>query len=464
MLEFSDIQGIVLSGHAHLPHACFLFLQVQNPARAKAWLRGVIPQISTAARRAKGEPKPKSATHLAFSATGLSSLGLEAAAMGTFPREFTQGMGHGERTRVLGDTNNSAPEKWEVGGPNTPDIHVLLAVYATSEAELKSAVAESWSGETEAAGLKEIFRQESFKRGVNEPFGFRDGISQPAIEGAAGEVLPGQSIIKAGEFLLGYVNEYGEEPPMPSVATAQDSRNLLPAASSQPGRKELGRNATYFIWRKLSQDVDGFWKFMGDQTKNADGSANKEKQIYLGSKMVGRWPSGAPLVLSPKQDDPALGADPRRNNKFDFMTTDAAGTGCPIGSHMRRANPRDMLPPNPQKSQEVSNRHRLLRRGRPFEEMQNGQKIGQGILFMAINADIQRQFEFIQQTWLNSPKFGGLCDNKDPIVSDNDGTGVMVLQDQPVRQRIQGMSRFVETKGGGYFFMPGIKALQFLAA
>ncbi len=462
MLEYSDIQGLVLSGHSHLPHARFLFLQIQDRSLCQVWLGTILPEVGTAARRPKGSEKPGSAMHVAFTAPGLVGLGLSAGTMESFPREFVQGMGHGERTKVLGDSGNSAPELWQVGGSKNPEVHILLMLYASSEENLAAISARVWD-HAASSGLKEVFRQESFRQSENEPFGFRDGISQPAIEGAQGGVLPGQTVLKAGEFLIGYVNEYGEPPPMPTVGAAQDAANLLPSHELQPGQKAFGRNGSYLVWRKMAQDVTGFWSYMDQQTKNKDGTSNREKQVWLAAKFVGRWPSGAPLTLSPDKDDAELGADKKRNNQFDFTTNDAAGFACPIGAHIRRGNPRDMLSPNPQKSTQVSNRHRLVRRGRPYLEIQGDQAAEHGLLFIAVNANLQTQFEFVQQTWLNSPKFGGLCDSQDPLVSDNDGTGIMVIQSQPVRQRLHGLPRFVQVKGGGYFFLPGIKAIQFLA-
>jgi len=173
------------------------------------------------------------------------------------------------------------------------------------------------------------------------------------------------------------------------------------------------------------------------------------------------------------QDDPALGKDERRNDDFLYMPTDAEGFGCPIGSHTRRSNPRDTQQPNPARSIVITNRHRVLRRARPYHEPGRSPGTGNadgtavGLVFMCINADIQRQFEFVQQTWINNPKFNGLYDNKDPLIGDNDdtpaGSGSMTIQRSPVRQKVGGIPRFVAVKGGGYFFLPAISALQFLA-
>jgi Dyp-type peroxidase family len=459
MLDLPDIQGIVFSGHGHMPHSRFLCLQIDDRKPAQAWLTRLAPCIVTGERRERGVPKPKTSAHIAFSAPGLQTLGLDQDALSTFPREFTEGMANGERPRVLDDTGDSAPERWQFGGPGTPVIHVLLALYATSEAEMESLTQEAWYPTQPGSGVHVVYQQDSFRRTDNEPFGFRDGISQPAIEGGPVPVTPGQSVLKAGELLLGYTNEYNNPSPVPTVSPALDTANLLPADATIPNRKAFGLNGSFLVLRKLAQDVDGFWRFCEEQTRNPDGTPNPDLKVWLAAKFVGRWPSGAPLTLSPDKDDPVLGKDDSRNNNFLFARTDGSGFACPIGSHVRRSNPRDALEPNsPERALVISNRHRIMRRGRPYED-----PLEKGLIFIAFNADIQRQFEFIQQTWINNPKFNGLYDNKDPLVADDDGQGVMVLQRGPVRKKIHGLPRFVQMRGGGYFFLPGLRTLRFLA-
>src|SRR5579872_1335507 len=192
MLEFSDIQGIALSAHAHAKYSRVLFLQIQDVKLAKAWLKNMLPQIATAARRPKGSPKPEAAAQIAMTAPGFIKLGLSQDAMGTFPREFTQGMGHGERTRVLGDVDDSAPEKWQVGGSNTPEVHIMLMFYATGPQKIEEVTRQACSGHEGA--VKEVFRQDSYRANDYEPFGFHDGVSQPAIEGLGGKTYPGQEV------------------------------------------------------------------------------------------------------------------------------------------------------------------------------------------------------------------------------------------------------------------------------
>jgi Dyp-type peroxidase family len=453
MVELDDIQGIVAHGYQHLDHARFLFLRVLDRRRAAAWLQAIVPSIQHARPRHPSEPKPSAHANVAFTASGLRALGLTAVAMTSFPREFVVGMAHPDRARVLGDTGESAPEYWEVGGPQNREVHVLLLLYAVDAPALDALTTSLWSPADHGGGLDEVFRQESVRHGPQEPFGFRDGISQPAIEGVSKKVVPGQSVVKAGEFVLGYDDEYGVQSPVPTLTW-----------HGTDARTAFGRNGTFLVWRKLAQDVDGFWRFMESRTQNPDGSKNAERATWLAAKCFGRWPSGAPLVLSPDRDDPGLGADGRRNNDFTFAATDPDGLACPIGSHVRRANPRDTLHGDPSRSLCVVNRHRIIRRGRPYEESAGNGGSRRGLVFIAINVDLQRQFEFIQQTWINSPTFVGLYADKDPIAGDNDGGGVFSIQQRPARRRIAGLPRFVTVRGGAYFFLPGLRALGALAA
>ncbi|NES46494.1 MAG: peroxidase, partial [Moorea sp. SIO2C4] len=165
-------------------------------------------------------------------------------------------------------------------------------------------------------------------------------------------------------------------------------------------------------------------------------------------------------------------------NQFKYLPEDKEGYRCPIGAHIRRSNPRDsFLDATPEDSFKLSNRHRIIRRGAlygeplfPIGDIENGQLPvdiqddgkPRGLHFFSINANIRRQFEFLQETWCNNPRFNSLYDSKDPIIGDNDGSGHMTIQRSLIRKRINNLPRFVTVKGGGYFFMPSITAMQFM--
>jgi Dyp-type peroxidase family len=259
-----------------------------------------------------------------------------------------------------------------------------------------------------------------------------------------------------------------------TLTVPSSRRRLRAQASCQgtppgPGGADLGRNGTYLIMRQLRQDVTGFWHYLESVTRNPDGSTNRQAMVHLGARFVGRWPGGAPLVLSPEYDDPSLS----NATDFSYHAQDADGLRCPLGAHVRRTNPRDSLDPDPgsQASVDVGNRHRLLRRGREY-----GPLIGddlttvvddgaeRGLHFVCLCANIARQFEFVQHTWANNPKFDGLYEDPDPLVGPHDQSTCFTIPRKPVRTRFTGLPQFVTVVGGAYFFLPGIKAILYLAS
>lgn len=443
-LELDDIQGMILSGYGHLADSAYLFVQITDTAKGKAWLNQIVDEITTARpwpKKPNGEKvRPATALNIAFTCKGWAALGVPEQALGTFSDEFKQGMAEPLRAELLGDAGDSDPNHWEMGGPNNEAIHVLLMLYAADETSLM-ALRDRQLSLMDESGVKSVYIQDGCRATDNhEHFGFLDGISQPIVEGSNIRGGKGhQNVIKAGEFILGYPNEYG----------------LLP---STPTPDILGKNGSYLVCRKLAQDVGGFWNYV---TVQAQGNTAQAK--YLAAKMVGRWPNGAPLVLTPEREDAAF-ADEGMINDFTYAKMDHEGYACPVGSHIRRANPRDSLDDDPQGSSVTVNRHRLIRRGRSYGPKHSEQTASEprGLMFIALNADLKRQFEFIQQTWLNDCKFNGLYTDTDPISGNSDGTATMCIQRNPIRRQLQAVPRFVTVRGGGYFFLPGIKAMRYI--
>ena len=474
-LPLKEIQGIILRGYGELNSACFLLLAIGDAELAKNWLKTL--------QLRNGEVKPRATEHcvnIAFTPSGLKKLGLSEEVLGMFAGEFNKGMaGTGHRRRILGDHGDSSPDRWRWGGPNNDAVDILLMLYAGDDAAL-GALVERESGDLARRGLRLIERLDSVTLpGRKEHFGFRDGISQPAIEGYSADSSPGNTIA-AGEFVLGYLNAYGQYTDRPTVKPEQDPDSLLLPAPDDRSRHDLGMNGSYLVFRQLSQNVHAFWNYLAENAPGIIAGDTTQACIALASKMVGRWPSGAPLVNSPDADNPQLADD----NDFMYVRSgDADGLKCPIGSHVRRSNPRDALDPKPgsERSIEVGKRHRIVRRGRAYgppavDSMQPGDIIGKpdagkdrGLHFICFNTQIGRQFEFIQHTWVNSTKFDGLYDDDDPLIGDRGGTeshpaGVFTVQQEPVRRRVTGMPRFVTVRGGGYFFMPGISAVRYIAS
>jgi Dyp-type peroxidase family len=479
-----DLQGIITTGYGHLRHAAFLFVRFEDQVSAKGWLRGILPTLTTAEPWEKDalgrKRRPDSTLNLALTCQGLQTFGLPEETVASFPTEFVLGMP--SRADVLGDTGDDAPKAWELGGPGNTGLHGVLLIYGDSEDTVDKRLTALRKSFEESGGIVQVSVQRGTRteRGT-EPFGFNaDGLSQPRIEGVRHVDVPGRWVIRTGEFILGYLNELGLYPPSPAVSMAHDPKKILPPfpEGALPECRDFGRNGTFLVYRKLIQDVSGFWRFIQQQTEGpGDRDAWRHRILILASKFMGRWPSGAPLVLAPNRDDPELAI----RNDFLYRPSDQDGLACPIGAHIRRANPRDSLlrvRDTADESIRTSNQHRIIRRGVPFgrhlfpdRELDQGDGPmdlkddgnSRGLHFFAVNADNKRQFEFVQQTWLNNPKFNGLYDDKDPVVGDNDGTTGMTIPRTPLRRTISGIPRFVHVKAGAYFFLPSVSALRFLA-
>jgi Dyp-type peroxidase family len=463
VLEFGDIQGIVFSGYQKKPFASYLMLRVTDPGKARGYFRDLAQCVTTGADRTAD-----TCINVAITAHGLTALGLDDDALATFPLEFREGLAGSEtRSRALGDIGDSSPGRWVWGGPDTR-VHVLLMLYARTEALLSSLIA---SQRAQLAGGLSCEREQSTQSlpDRREHFGFADGIAQPVIEGGGREDRVFGRRVKAGEFILGYENEYGKLPFLPNVAPQLDSGAHLEDCRAEGPRRALGRNGSYLVVRQMDQDVHAFWSYMRGAAAEQLGAAHvNDGAIRLAAKSVGRWPSGAPLVSCPQQDDPALGNE----DDFGYFWKDRHGTSCPLGAHIRRANPRDSLEPDPLSSNKVSDRHRIMRRGRAYgeplakpwlAETDDGEQ--RGLMFICVNTNIRRQFEFIQQTWINNPKFSGLYDEVDPLIGGHDPeTNNFSIPDDPTRCRLEGLPRFVQIRGGDYFFLPSVRALRFLAS
>jgi Dyp-type peroxidase family len=451
-IDRSDIQGLVASGYKRFPHARFVFLQVlDDPRKAQDWITRLVDRVTTAVHP---DDKSKPCLNLAFSWQGLKALKLPDKLLDDFPHEFVAGMNRREAGEILGDTVKSSQLNWEYGGSNSMPLHVLALLYAKTAAELEELYKTTCGPDMLKGGLEVVVEQNSEQDNLYEPFGFRDGISQPPVRGLLGQSKkPVEEEVETGEFVLGYENELGQIARIPSVPDSEDQHDHLGRHPlQQDNLKAFGLNGTYLVFRKLSQNVECFWKYVRQQAENSDLSAE-----LIAAKMMGRWRNGTPLVLSPNVQ---LESQELIFNHFMFGETDEEGLKCPVGAHIRRANPRDSLPMGRSKSLRVSRRHRIIRRGRKYREA--GQQ-DQGIFFIALNANLRRQFEFVQQTWLNDAAFNGLDNEKDPIVGDNAGEGDFTIQGG-APSRLCGLPRFVIVRGGGYFFLPGIRALRFLSS
>ena len=486
--DLKDIQGIVMSGYGDLHCASYVLLRVTAAAAACRWLGNITEQITTGE-----QPQKVSALNVALTHRGLAQLELDDETLATFSRPFFEGMATVHRSRILGDAEANAPENWDWGGSDPAKaVDVLLLAFGSDEGTLDALLADKRS-EFETNGMVELRTLSAGRQDdSHEHFGFADGMGQPAIEGTFQvEKAAARNILKTGEILLGYINDYGKPADSPMVNAARDPNGLLPSPSANDGAnnpqsslRDLGRNGTYLVFRQMAQNVALFRHFVDEATRRPDGELDRLASDRLAAKFVGRWQNGAPLALSPDADDPALSD----TDDFGYRDSDALGFKCPIGSHVRRSNPRDTLGPDGVTATKTANRHRILRRGRSYghrpadPHVEDG--IDRGLHFLCLNSDIERQFEFVQQTWINNPVFGGLDGEVDPLIGnisktetpsadpnrgnshngDLERDAIFTVQADPLRTRIHNLERFVNVKGGAYFFLPSVRALRYLAS
>jgi deferrochelatase/peroxidase EfeB len=490
-VELQDIQGLVRFAYKHHTEAVFLLLRVKEVRAAGAWLArapvaSAVPQT----------PAPATALQVGLTSAGLRALGVAESIVGGFSQEFVVGMaGDPNRSRRLGDVGASDPSHWQWGnGQALPHAVVLLYALPGQLAELQRTTEAEL-----AAGFEITNRLDTSNMGGVEPFGFVDGISQPELDWERRRAVQDSTELSylklscLGEYLLGYPNEYGLYTTRPLLDPSADTRDLLPRAEECRGKRDLGRNGSYLVMRQLRQNVPAFWQTLD---RHAGGVASQREG--LASKMVGRRLSGEPLMrpvsaLSPRESAPS----PTSLNEFDYQT-DPGGIHCPLAAHIRRANPRNAdLPPGSSRvlarlkhmlgfdpvarEQDLiaSTRfHRILRRGReygvkmtPTRALSAAAGAGdRGLQFVCLGASLQRQFEFVQSAWLMSAKFDGLREQSDPLLGNRLPLADRMTTDcfslpQPggPGQRLTGLPQFVTVLGGAYFFLPGLRALRFLA-
>jgi deferrochelatase/peroxidase EfeB len=504
-LVTSEIQSLVFGGLNFLPHGtCLLFQLPEDTRAARQWLSSIKGCITfDDGWRVRGMD---SGVILGLGASGLGRLGLPPESLETFPFAFRCGMTTQARTRILGDLGTSAPDQWAWGGSTQP--HVVLLVYGKSahevarlEGVLGAAAASAGMSAPHRIPLKALPPKGESK---TEPFGFTDGISQPIIRGTYKSYRNGDPIhlVEPGEFILGYPDNRGNIPPGPTLPATADPTNRLPligarddfARTQVENDRDVGRNGTFLVIRQLEQDVPAFEEYCRTESSRLQGRLPPPYAItpdFIAAKLIGRWRDGASLVRHPYQSPTAAaksglapmalvrptskpasatpierpsrsaGKPDELDNDFLFGAEDPEALRCPFGAHIRRANPRDSFDPGSQDQIEITNRHRIIRVGREYVANANEKP---GLLFMCLNGDIERQFELIQQTWLKSRSFQDLACEKDPVLGDGETDACSFTI--PSRQgplMLKPMPAFVQTRGGGYFFIPGKRLIDYLS-
>ncbi len=470
-LDLDDIQGNILRPYGH-PATTYLFLAVVDAALARLWLGELHDQITSARHR----PPPAVTLNLAVTYAGLVKLGVSWIKLTRLPRAFRDGMA--ARAGQLGDPMTErdgeiVPDGWHK--PFGPDhsLHLMLMVSGDKEsvaAKVEELEQGFWqSGVTASERALQTgqsgdgaARQPAVERaeeplmaarvdGDTEHFGYRDGLSQPAIEGihdqavtGTGRLREGKWVpIKAGEFILGMPAEDG--------AVVDDVPSLT-------------RNGSYLVLRKLEQDVAAFRAMVERAAQHTD----LDRELVR-AKLMGRWPDGTPLSRRAEEPDPDRGRDRSARNDFDFGT-DSLGARCPIGSHIRRANPRGSMGFDGA----LEHRRRMIRRGMPygtsFREGTEGD--ARGLVFVCYQADIADQFEFVQSQWMSDGNAFALGADRDPVVGEPCGSsgrmrfeGGSDPEGSPVRAPvyIDTGVRCVVVRGGEYFLVPSLSAIRGLS-
>jgi Dyp-type peroxidase family len=433
-LELEDIQSIILRRRPSPYCGCHVLLKIEDAAQGRELLNQLRPYVLSAAEYGRQD------TWLAVAVTyaGLRALEVPGSSLASFPAAFRDGMA--ARSSNVGDTGESSPEHWDPPY-GTGDIHVALTLLSTTNDIFQANLEKARSALASLPGVK-LLARENFAQSPEErtPFGFKEGISFPNILGnSVNPIVDDEEPIAAGEFVFGYPGEAGRMLAMP-----------------QPDL--LGRNGTFVSFRKLHSRVAAFRRFL---KANATPAMSAE---LLAAKMIGRWPSGAPLMLAPEQDVPELGSDLQQMNHFTYAQ-DPKGLRCPIGAHIRRMNPRDT-------ALEVMTNvklHRIIRHGTSYgpalpEGVVEDDGKERGIFFIFLSAKAPETFEFLKKEWINTGNFLGLGTEEDPIAGEHAGAGTFTIPMKPIRRRLQGMERFVVTRGGEYGFVPSLSALRWLAS
>ena len=527
-LDLHDIQGNIIKGYGRFgfPKARYIFYHITKSKDGRQFILNLLPKITNSAAwnpdnpNSKIDPIPNVTTNIALTYTGLKRLGISQKSLQSFPEEFAEGMK--ARRTILGDNQKSAPENWDPIWNLKKSIDIFISINGKTIADVEQRYQEICNLISDLQGVIQLKGHRGENQTIDLPyqeasalyddngqitakehFGYTDGISDPYFKGSGinrGFVVGGgkltgknpQSIsgwkpLETGEFILGHKDEAYEYPQAP-----------IP--------RLLSHNGTFMVYRKLHQNIGSFNKYLEEE-----GNKYPEGKEALAAKFVGRWRNGAPISLFPTEkeaNDFAADLEKARkkyheakNNNiiqkaekellklkyyellkklvaFDY-DSNIEGSRCPVGAHMRRANPRGSLEFDKKGAFKTPgalvNRRRIARRGLPYGKPNwNAKKDNgnHGIIFMAINASIRRQFEFVQQQWINYGNDLKLANEKDPIIGnhcvDKNGkeNGRMIIPGDKTKNKAphfcQNIPRFVEVRGGEYFFIPSITALEMI--
>lgn len=454
-----DIQGIFFRGYVKLDRAAYGFFRISDRIAFQRWMAQMLGDglISSAADR-QPDHGEENRMNIAFTAPGMQALLGEGYIADSYDHAFAAGIVGPQRNRILGDVDTNDPKHWDWGGKEP--VHGVLMSFSTTTELANDCLLSALCKDNGATCTHTTFGH--LEPDGREPFGFKDGVSQPVIDGTkraehlktSNPKEASLSIVPAGELLLGYKDGTGTLPRTPATSAGLDPDGMLDPHPEWHEKRDLGKNGTYMVFRQLEQHTEAFWDYL-KETATGEGDDTPEK---LAEKMVGRGINGE--GLAPGKHDTR-----ETNNDFDF-TDDREGRFCPIGSHVRRGNNRAVNIQSATKSLDVTLRHRILRRARIFKDDDGAT----GLQFLCFNASIVRQFEFVQSAWCNNSFFQGLQREVDPIIGTPrtprlgaESVDRFTIPRSPYRRVLENLPQFVTVRGGGYFFMPGLQALRFIA-
>lgn len=448
-LPLEDIQGFVLRTYA-MPALRAFALKVERPAAASRVLAALadgtasLPRITTAVT---WTTKPDVCVNVGFTHAGLAALGIDTNGLASFPDEFVQGPV--QRAERVGDVGDSAPEHWK-GRLADSDVHALVFVFAQTEDAITATTTALRAQFSDGPAFSEVSMHDARRLpGDVAHFGYRDGFAQPSVQGGPPPMLPDVlPQAPSGEFVLGYPSQWTD----------------FSYAVPQP--ETLGKNGSFVAFRVLAQDCAAFERFLIQAS--ADTGLDRE---LIAAKLCGRWRNGVPLALSPTTPDANLPIE--KYNSFDYASNpavpdavvDPRGDRCPIGSHIRRMNPR-----NSTVAGNGGLKRRIVRRGLPYgppyDPNNPDDGIERGLLGLFIGASIKDQFEFLMGDWANKGLFApGLQGTKDPVLGDNSSSDAKFLMRVDGHNvELAGLSRFVTCRGGVYAFLPSVTGLRHLAS
>jgi len=458
--SLDNIQGLTLRPFG-MPFMRYLVLTVKNPRAGRKYLGRLIdgvsglPQITPAT---EWRTKPLKALALGITYDGLRRLGIPDDSLTSFPIAYREGAV--KRADKVGDSGRNAPALW-VGDLNSNKVHLILSVYGMTPEMREKASEELVDAfvDCRAGTLLSQFDGHKFPDGKVH-FGYTDGISNPIIRGmtprhqylADGD----QPEAPPGEFYLGYQNQFA-------------SQDGGPSKYPVPKPDSLGMDGSYAAFRILEQDVAGFEEFLKVRAQETGRDAE-----WIAAKLVGRWRNGNPLELTPNTPDRQPPIPAKELNNYSYVETrpnDINGTRCPIGAHMRRANPRDETVRGGDGS---GSDHRIMRRAQPYGPLYNPDKPDKekrGLIGNFIVGDLQAQFEFVMSQWVNGSDFTACLatDARDPILSNHVSEFAIPISDDNCSNpggesvSLKKKPQFVFTRGGAYCFLPSLTAVRWIA-